>query len=237
MKIVNDISDFSINSILNSDQHTSDWNNEKYLSNDIGRSDRGLSAQFYPLTMVNRIKPNDLFSFSNEVITNNSFNTYIFNKDIPSFNIDISIGEDINTKRKQFYDKLFDSIINDEFEYGKNSKSEYLLQAMLKENSHLTKEVLEQICKENRSKINIICGLLRIISHFEYSELKPQCISIVTSLISHKNEEVVECVIRCCENWENDEALNVLRKIKCRSDWMNNYLQEVINNISREISK
>jgi hypothetical protein len=108
---------------------------------------------------------------------------------------------------------------------------------MLKENSLLTKDILGQICIKNYSKINIICGLLRIISHFEYYELEPQCILIVTSLISHQNEEVVECAIRCCENWENDEALNVLKNIKCRSDWMNNYLQEVINNISREISK
>jgi hypothetical protein len=141
---------------------------------------------------------------------------------------------DSNFEIYKFYTQIISSLRNDDFEYGKSTKTEKILKTLLAENIYRTKEALQKVCIKNYSDKNILCGLLRVISHFDYYELTPQNILIATSAIAHRDEEVIECAIRCCENWDNYEVLNVLRNVKCHSDWMNDYLNEVIASIARK---
>jgi len=144
----------------------------------------------------------------------------------------------INTENKKkcdfFYEQIYISINNDDFEYGMASKTESILRKFLVENKSAAKEALQEIWIKNFSANEIACGLLRVISHFDYHELEPQNILIATSAVSHKDDDVVECAIRCCENWGDIDLLNILQSINCRADWMNDYLNEVITNISRK---
>jgi hypothetical protein len=131
----------------------------------------------------------------------------------------------------KFYIQIFNSLTNDDFEYGKSSKTEIILKKLLEDNNNLAKEAIQYLWVKNYSDKNILCALLRTISHFDYYELSPQNMLFTTSAIAHKDEEVIECAIRCCENWDNNEVLDILKNVKCHVDWMNNYLNEVIMNI------
>jgi hypothetical protein len=176
---------------------------------------------------------NFTYLFKNDLLNNNLSYNFFFNNDK---NIQKQKNEENEKKSNIYKNKLLNSINSDEFEYGTASNSEILFKEMLKQDRLVAKDAIQKVWISNYSKMDILCGVLRIIAHIEYKELNPQNIIIVTSAIAHKDEEITECAIRCCENWENAEVLNILNNIKCTAEWLNDYLNHVKSEISRNLS-
>ena len=149
----------------------------------------------------------------------------------------ISIVENYKNLKERYYERLERLLGEDEFEFGMTSKSELILHEILNENYLIGKEILSEIFVKNYSEKNILLALLRVVNHFDYDELSPHGVIIVTACFPNKDPEIVECAIRCCENWNNKEALGILQNVECKIEWLNLYLREVISNIKKDIGK
>lgn len=154
--------------------------------------------------------------------------------DIRTNTNNLAVQVEVEKAKLRYYDKFVKILIEDEFEYGMTSRSEIILSRILENNYLIGKEILSDIFTKKYSNKEMIISLLRVISHFEYNVLAPQGMMIVASCFSNKDPEIIECAIRCCENWNNREILGILKNVDCRIDWLNNYLSEVINNIEKD---
>jgi len=126
---------------------------------------------------------------------------------------------------------LKNSIINDDFEFINTSSSERLTRKFLDRDPGQTSTALTELLMENYSNIKIVTGLLQIVSHFEYDEIKPAGPMMATATISHKNLEVRECAIRAFENWASMESLSLLEHTEAHPAWLQDYLTQVIMDI------
>jgi hypothetical protein len=127
-----------------------------------------------------------------------------------------------------FLTHLIEHINNAYFEFGFRSEvDEYLVEAF-RQYGPLSRQWLEEIFNEQFDSPYNLCGILRTIAHFEYCDLHPQGMTIATAALAHTDQEVRECGIRCFENWEEPEALKILRNITVSENWLRDYLDEVI---------
>lgn len=88
--------------------------------------------------------------------------------------------------------------------------------------------VLQNICINYYDKPNIIAGVCFGLERFEAEEVRPWGQSIISGLINHPSIYVKERVISLIENWEDISLLPLLRSIEIASEWMKNYIQDVI---------
>ena len=155
----------------------------------------------------------------------------------------IDKDEDENKKNKERFEEfsreqtkeLFRIINEQDFEYGFESQSDRFVKKLMNINSSVTKEWLNSIFIEYFDNPKILIGLLQIISHMEYLDIYPQGPTMALSILSHKNAEVQECGIRAFENWANAQSLDVLRNIQCSEIWLQEYVEEVISDIEKEL--
>tara|TARA_R110000868_G_scaffold318429_1_gene579167 strand:+ start:594 stop:782 length:189 start_codon:yes stop_codon:yes gene_type:complete len=50
----------------------------------------------------------------------------------------------------------------------------------------------------------------------------------------HKNDEIKELGIRAFENWNSPNSLEVLKNVKIEANWLNEYLTQVIEDLTEE---
>jgi hypothetical protein len=77
------------------------------------------------------------------------------------------------TLEQDFTHQLISSIFEETFEYGMESMSHLMVKKQMKINSSVTKEWLNRIYVDNFQNVEILIGLLRIISRFESEEINP----------------------------------------------------------------
>lgn len=125
--------------------------------------------------------------------------------------------------------KLLTLIKNEEFEFGYITNSEELVLEQIQEHEHLAREWIQEICLSYRKDKRIISAMLHIIAHIEYDLIKPAGTNIVLStLVINKDNGIKELCVRALENWNNQECLEILKDIDTETQWLKEYINQVI---------
>lgn len=157
------------------------------------------------------------------------------------FEIDLSSSSEnkINTKRQdilksEFTTNLLNCISDEDFEFGIRSKSELIIREQFSINTLATRNWLNEIFIINFHNEKILIGLLRIIGRFEEEVIFPQGHTMALAALVHKNDEIKELGIRAFENWNSRNSLEVLKNINVDTVWLNEYLNQVIEDLNEE---
>lgn len=185
---------------------------------------------------INRNTFNNLFVKESNV-SNYSF---FYEALTPTIDTTSSSENQINGKREKYLRKnitpKFLSLIKEEdFEFGFISRSEELIKEQLQINALATRNWLNEIFVNNFDNEVILIGLIRIISRFDESLIFPQGQTIALAALSHFNDEIKELGIRAFEKWSSVESLNILKKLNLKSVWLQEYVDDVINDLEEEL--
>ena len=167
------------------------------------------------------------------------FNNSIFETNIFETDNAISTENKINSKRllelEQKFSKQFIShILEDDFEYGIDSKAHTMVKSQMKINSIVTKEWLNKIYVANIENPEILIGILRVIARFDKDEISPIGYTIAGFSLNHKEEVVQETAIRTFESWGGYSSLKILENITVSTKWIKEYLDGVIADLKSE---
>lgn len=136
-------------------------------------------------------------------------------------------------QRNDFANKLISCIKEQHFEYGVTSKADILISEELTKNKLATKNTLNELFVKNFEIPSVLIGILQIISRND--KINPEGQLMALAALSHKNFEVRECGIRCFENWVSQASLTMLKNISTKPQWLQDYLNTVIDNIEEEL--
>jgi len=145
----------------------------------------------------------------------------------------------INDERKlklksQLTAKLIRLIHDSDFEYGIDSEVDVFIRNQMKDNASATKSWLNDIFLEYYTNPLILSGILRVFSRFDYFDAYPEGPTIALAALSHSNAEVQESGIRAFEHWNNLESLHYLEKTKSPIPWLQEYIDDVIDDLRKE---
>lgn len=145
----------------------------------------------------------------------------------------------INRKRlkslkRRFTHQLLSLLIEEDFEYGIDTKADALVRNQMQLNSLATKAWLNSIFVENFPNTPILVGLLRIIARIDYIDIYPEGQTIAMAALSHKNNEVQECGVRAFESWDSLSSLEILKNLRVSTEWLQEYIDEVVSNLRKE---
>jgi len=119
-----------------------------------------------------------------------------------------------------------------DFEYGYVSEAERFLEQRLKTGSRdvITNEIAE-LFYSNIGKERLAEYILYVVSSFPYEDMGPVRVELPAKALTQESEILKEAGIRCFEAWENPEILPLLEKTECRSAWLREYLNSVIEGL------
>ena len=147
---------------------------------------------------------------------------------------DYESQEQLIEEERLFANELISLILNEEFEYGIDTKADALVRRYMELNPLLTKEWINTIFLENFADVLILVGLLRIIARLDYTEIFPQGQTMALAVLAHENTEVTECGIRAFESWGTIESLKILENLKVGIRWLQEYIDNVVSDLRKE---
>jgi hypothetical protein len=167
------------------------------------------------------------------------FNSAVSETDIIKTDSAISPENQINDKRlleleQKFSRQFITHILEDDFEYGIDSRACATVREQMKINAAVTKDWLNRIYVTNFKNSEILIGILRVIARFEKEEIFPIGYTIATASLSHKDEIVQETAIRAFESWGGNSSLKILENVTVSSKWVKEYLDGVISDLKSE---
>lgn len=131
-------------------------------------------------------------------------------------------------------DHFLSILKNDIVDTGYYSNSELYFKTKLNENPPLAKEWINTVFLENYSNVDVLVKILYIISDIDYDLIVPQGPTMAIAASRHENVEVREYAVRVFESWENPHMLKYLKHIKFDEEWLQTYLEEVIEELEEE---
>ncbi|EHO14687.1 hypothetical protein [Myroides odoratimimus] len=132
-----------------------------------------------------------------------------------------------------FSNKLLNIIKKEDFEYGFETDSDRFIKTMFQKDADKTKNFLNKVYIDYYSDKAILIAVLRIVSRFEYHEIEPQGQTMMLGVLSHKDEEIIETVVRSFETWNNQESIKYLKEIQLSDEWLESYKNSVIDDIEK----
>jgi hypothetical protein len=140
----------------------------------------------------------------------------------------------LTSLRRQFTNELISLILDEDFEYGIDTKADVLVKNHMRLNPLITKDWLNGTFLENFSKVPVLVGLLRIIARLDYWEIYPVGQTMAVAALSHRKTEVQECGVRAFESWGTVESLKILENLKVSTQWLQEYIDEVVLDLRKE---
>jgi hypothetical protein len=139
----------------------------------------------------------------------------------------------LKQQKNDFAIKLISCIREQHFEYGVTSNADILISDEMKKNKLATKTTLNELFVKHYDNPTILIGILQVVSRNE--NIYPEGHMMALNALLHKNFEVRECGIRCFENWVSETTLTILKNISTEPQWLQDYLNTVIDNIEEEL--
>ena len=126
--------------------------------------------------------------------------------------------------------KIWDSVINDFYEPGMISPLEkYLTDSFEDEDSGKVQRIMYDLyqyaTKENNHKL--LVNVLIVLSELPLSIINNETKKIVCKALKNSDPELEELGIRCFENWEDKEGINILKKYSFNESWLDDYAKSV----------
>lgn len=134
------------------------------------------------------------------------------------------------------FEKRLLSVMNEEnYTSGEICQSEIFVEETMQQvGIECTMGWLMQIYEKSYGQINILIGILHMLSHFSYDIVKPYGPIMALALLQHKSNAVREFAIKAFENWDSKDSLVFLKNISCDQVFLQQYLDEVIADIEND---
>lgn len=123
----------------------------------------------------------------------------------------------------------------EDFEPGLVNNSERFFKKLFDDNREAALNGLMNLFydgySDNSRKIHRVVGILHLLSHFEYLDVKPTGQVIALAALNHSDKQVAEYAIKCFENWGDKDSVEKLRAVHFATPWLEEYAEEVIREI------
>lgn len=167
---------------------------------------------------------NDLFLFNSEDNTN-----YVISEESV-------INEKLDFLNTKVTPLLISLIKTEDFEFGQSNECIRLVTEQLLDNKIAAQNWFNSLyVKYFISDENILIGLLRIVEYLDENLLESVGKTMAIASIVHRNDEIKELAVRIFENWGSFESLNILKNITGQTKWLQDYIDQVINDINVEL--
>ena len=132
--------------------------------------------------------------------------------------------------------ELFDAILNNNFEFGVESGADKLFNIYHEKYGVLAVNWLMKLFITNLFHLNIILGILLLLSRQKLSDIGYQGqMMLISATYKFNNDlQIQEAIIRCIENWESFELIHILDELHPNEKWLNDYKLAVIEDLKLE---
>ncbi|MNE39472.1 hypothetical protein D3C87_1338970 [compost metagenome] len=144
----------------------------------------------------------------------------------------------INKRRLNYIEDKIEPIFisllkSEEISLDYSSPAEKLFLELLNENSSITLNWLNSFYVKYFTDEKIHMNILRLIGNLKEEQISSLGILIATSALCNKNVEIKELGMRAFENWGSLNSFNVLSQLDIQQQWLNDYRNQVIKDISK----
>lgn len=146
----------------------------------------------------------------------------------PSFHLTL-----IDQQYIRFRGKLVATLLDEPIEDGVTHPAEGLIDEALRANSSHCLDWLSQVLGEHYPTRPSLCAsIVRCIGRLDFVRVRGWGMRVVDDALQNSDTEVREAAIRALEAWGEPEALDMLRRHEDAEDWVNEYVQQVIVDLS-----
>lgn len=132
-----------------------------------------------------------------------------------------------------FRSRLIATLLDEPIEDGVTHPAEGLIEEALCADSSDCQNGLSQVLVENYPTRPTLCAsILRCIGRIDYVRVREWGLGVVDDALQNRDTEVREAAIRALEAWGGPEALDMLRSHKDAEAWLDEYVQQVIVDLS-----
>lgn len=133
----------------------------------------------------------------------------------------------------RFRSKLIATLLDEAIEDGVTHPAEQVIDEALRANSSQCRDWLSQALVEYYPTRPSLCAsILRCIGRIEYDRVRGWGMHVIDDALQKKDTEVREAAIRGLEAWGGSAAVDMLRRHVDAEAWLNEYVQQVIVDLS-----
>lgn len=133
----------------------------------------------------------------------------------------------------RFRGKLIATLLDEPIEDGVTHPAEGFIDEALRAGSSDCKRWLSQVLIEYYPVRPSLCAsIVRCIGRLDYDRVRRWGMRVVENALQNRDAEVREAAIRAIEAWERPEAIEMLRRHSDAEPWLNEYVQQVIVDLS-----
>ena len=130
--------------------------------------------------------------------------------------------------------EIYARIAKDEFIDGKITVSELFMRTAYERGQmDSMMDALKFLYRRNHADNHVPEGILVLIAAGPYETVWTNGQAIAEELVSHPELLVRERAIQCYERWNSKKGLDVLRRLDCTPEWLQQYVDEIILDIER----
>ncbi|MCH8149397.1 MAG: HEAT repeat domain-containing protein [Planctomycetes bacterium] len=145
----------------------------------------------------------------------------------------ISVPHQPENRNDQFRSKLIATLLDESIEDGVTHPAEGLIDEALRADSSDCQNGLSRVLVENYSTRPSLCAsIIRCIGRLDDVRVRGWGMRVVDDALQNRDAEVREAAIRALEAWGGSEALDMLRRHKDTEVWLDEYVQQVIVDLS-----
>ena len=138
---------------------------------------------------------------------------------------------------ERFRNRLIAALLDEPIEDGVTHPAEHVIDEALRKNSSECRDWLSETMVEHyQTRPSIGASIVRCIGRLESDRVGNWGMHVADDALRHKDVEVREAAVRALEAWGGCEALSMLRSHRDSVAWLNEYVNQVIADLSRATS-
>ena len=132
-----------------------------------------------------------------------------------------------------FRNKLVAMLLDEPIEDGVTHPAEGLIDEALRADSSDCQNWLSQVLVEHYpTRLSLCASIVRCIGRLDYDRVRGWGMRVADDALRNRDAEVREAAIRALEAWGGPAAIDMLRRHKDAEVWLNEYVQQVIVDLS-----
>lgn len=132
-----------------------------------------------------------------------------------------------------FRSKLIAALLDEPIEDGVTHPAEHVIDEALRTNSSECRDWLSETMVEHyQTRPSIGASIVRCIGRLEYDQVGLWGMRVIDDALQNRDAEVRDAAICALEAWGGPAALNMLRRHQDAEPWLNEYVKQVIVDLS-----
>lgn len=152
--------------------------------------------------------------------------------------LDNTINKHLSNCMLKYKEIFINTMMNEFLEDGYISNSQKLYDIIQNEYGNITSTMfLGNVYKENALNNKIIKSILYILSKIKPNKLNGIEEGIIAFALMNKDYEIRDLALQCFEKWNDKRYLNLLRSLDMNVDFLQEYLNYIINELENVSDK